>query len=196
MNSVKFDLVYPQEMSRGKLLLKTFFGWLYIGIPHGIILSVLGFIAGIMSFFAWWAVLFTGKYPKGMFDFILNTTRWTMRVSAYLGLMTDVNPPYSFESPDSPVKLDIEYPESLSRGKLLLRTFFGWLYVGVPHGIILSALGALAEAIILICWFIILFTGKFPEGMFKLVVGYFRWTLRVGAYSGFMTDEYPPFSFD
>lgn len=196
MNSVKFDIDYPQDLSRGKLLLKTFFGWLYIMIPHGIILSVLSVIAGIMSFLAFWAVLFTGKYPKGMFDFIVNTSRWGMRVTAYLALMTDVNPPYSFESADSPVKLEIVYPEALSRGKLLLRTFFGWLYVGVPHGIILSALGALAEAILFICWFIILFTGKFPEGMFKLVVGYLRWSLRVGAYSGFMTDEYPPFSFD
>ncbi|MDD3802901.1 MAG: DUF4389 domain-containing protein [bacterium] len=196
MNSVKFNVDYPKELSRGTLLLKTFFGWLYIMIPHGIVLGVLSLIASVMSFFAWWAVLFTGKYPRGMFDFIVNTSRWGMRVSAYLGLMTDVNPPYTMDNIESPVKLEIVYPESLSRGTLLLRTFFGWLYVGVPHGIILSALGALAEAIIFICWFIILFTGKFPEGMFKLLVGYFRWSFRVGAYSGFMTDEYPPFSFD
>ena len=196
MNSVKFTIDYPQELSRGKLLLKTFFGWFYVGVPHGIILGILGLISGLMLFLAWWVVLFTGKYPKRMFDFIVNTSRWGMRVSAYLCLMTDVNPPYRFENPDSPVKLDIVYPESLSRGKLLLRLFFGWLYVGVPHGIILGALGALAGVIILICWFIILFTGKFPEGMFNLVVGYIRWALRVSAYTEFLTDDYPPFSLD
>lgn len=196
MNSVKFNVDFPQELSRGKLLLKTFLGWLYIGIPHGIILSILGFIASVMSFFAWWAILFTGKYPKGMFDFVVNVMRWGYRVTAYMGLMTDVMPPYAMESPESPVKLEVVYPESLSRGKLLLKTFFGWLYVGIPHGIILGVLGTLAELIIFICWFIILFTGKFPEGMFKLVVGYFRWATRVGAYYGLMTDEYPPFSLD
>ncbi|MGE3062881.1 MAG: DUF4389 domain-containing protein [bacterium] len=196
MNSIKFNVAYPQDLSRGKLLLKTFLGWLYIGIPQGIVLSVLGFIAGIMSFFAWWAILFTGKYPKGMFDFVLNVMKWGYRVTAYMGLMTDVIPPYAFDSPESPVKLEVVYPESLSRGKLLLKTFFGWLYVGIPHGIILGVLGTLAELIIFICWWIILFTGKFPEGMFKLVVGCFRWATRVAVYCGLMTDEYPPFSLD
>jgi hypothetical protein len=97
----------------------------------------------------------------------------------------------------SPVKFDLEYPEKLSRGKLILKSLFGYFYVMIPHGVILSLYGVAVSVVMFISWWAILFTGKFPRGMFDFVVKYFRWSLRVTAYfPGFMTDAYPPFNGD
>ena len=93
-----------------------------------------------------------------------------------------------------PVSLAVEYPEKLSRGWLLLKVFLGWLYVGVPHGIILALYEIAVAIVIFISFWAILFTGKFPKGMFDFVAGYYRWAWRVSAYLSLMRDEYPPFS--
>jgi len=93
-----------------------------------------------------------------------------------------------------PVKFDVEYPEKSSRGILLLRTFFGWLYVAIPHGFALMFFGIALWFVMLIAWFVILFTGKFPKDMFYFVVRYLRWSTNVNAYMMMLTDKYPPFS--
>ncbi len=93
-----------------------------------------------------------------------------------------------------PVQLSIEYPERLSRGWLLLKVFFGWLYVGIPHGICLILYEIAVGVVLFISFWAILFTGKFPKGMFDFVVGFYRWGWRVSAYLSFLRDEYPPFS--
>lgn len=96
---------------------------------------------------------------------------------------------------DSPVKLSIDYPERLSRGVLLLKFFFGWLYVGIPHGIILWLYGIAVFVVVFISWWAILFTARYPKWAFNFVLGYLRWQLRVGAYvTYYLTDVYPPFS--
>ena len=95
---------------------------------------------------------------------------------------------------DYPVQLSIEYPERLSRGLVVLKLLFGWLYVGIPHGIILWLYGIAVGIVTFIAFFAILFTGKFPRGMYDFVVGYMRWSLNVSAYLGLLRDEYPPFS--
>lgn len=92
---VKFSVDYPEKLSRGMLLLKTFFGWIYVLIPHGIVLCFYGIAAVVVTFIAWWAILFTGKYPKGMFDFVVGYQRWSNRVNAYMLLLTDAYPPFS-----------------------------------------------------------------------------------------------------
>jgi hypothetical protein len=94
----------------------------------------------------------------------------------------------------SPVKFNVEYPEKLSRGKLILKTLFGVIYVGIPHMVILGLYAVATSIVMFVAWWAILFTGKFPKGMFDFVVKYMRWALRVGAYMGFMTDVYPPFN--
>ncbi len=96
--------------------------------------------------------------------------------------------------PDFPAKLAVDYPERLSRGILLLRTFLGWIYVGIPHGVCLALYAIAASVVMFIAWWVVLFTGKYPKGMFDFVLGYFRWGVRVGAYMSFLTDKYPPFS--
>jgi hypothetical protein len=93
-----------------------------------------------------------------------------------------------------PVKLTVEYPEKLSRGILLLRTFLGFFYVMLPHGICLGFYGFAAAFVYVIAWFAVLFTGKYPKGLFDFIVGYQRWNARLGAYMTFLTDAYPPFS--
>lgn len=92
---VNLSVDYPEKLSRGKLLLKVFLGWLYVGIPHGIILYLYAIAVSVVSFIAFWVVLFTGRYPKGMFDFVVGYMRWSTRVSAYLTLLRDEYPPFT-----------------------------------------------------------------------------------------------------
>jgi len=88
----------------------------------------------------------------------------------------------------------VEYPEHLSRGKALLKLFFGWLYVGIPHGFALFFYSIAAFVVLAISWWSILIFGRFPQGFFSFVEGLLRWNLRVNVYSSFLRDEYPPFS--
>ena len=92
-----FNVDYPEKLSRGLLILKVLFGWLYVGIPHGIILILYQIAASVITFIAFWAILFTGKYPKGMFEFVVGYMRWGMRVNTYLTLLRDEYPPFSSE---------------------------------------------------------------------------------------------------
>ena len=93
-----------------------------------------------------------------------------------------------------PADVTIEYPEKLSRGLAVLKMLFGWAYVGIPHGVILWLYGIAVAVVVFISFWVILFTGKLPRGMFDFVLGYMRWSTRVTAYLSFMRDEYPPFT--
>ena len=93
-----------------------------------------------------------------------------------------------------PVTLNVDYPEKLSRGMVVLKLLFAWLYVGIPHGFMLFFYGIAVFVVQIVAFFAILFTAKFPQGLFDFVVGYLRWTNNVNAYLYFMRDEYPPFS--
>jgi hypothetical protein len=97
---VRLVVEYPERLSRGKLLLKVFLGWLYVGIPHGLALMLYGMVVSVVLFFAFWAILFTGRFPRGMFDFVVGYLRWQMRVSAYLSLLRDEYPPFTGEARD------------------------------------------------------------------------------------------------
>ena len=192
---VVFDVEYPESLSRLHLLLKTFLGWIYAGIPHGIILYVYGIVVSLLSLVAFIVILVKGTYPRSLFDIAVGYYRWEARLSAYLGLMTDKYPPFSNdEEPGYPVMLHIEYPESLSRLHAVLKFFLGWLYAGIPHVLILMLFGLFLGIAGIFVWFAILFTGRYPRGLFDLAVGYNRWATRLSAYLNFMRDEYPPFS--
>jgi hypothetical protein len=185
---------YPEKLSRGILLLKTFLGWLYIWLPHYIVLYVLGILAGLAILASFFFVLFTKKYPQGLFDFVVNVRRWTLRVTTHaFYFLNDKYPPFSFSVPDHPSRLDIDNPLALSRGLAALKLFFGWLYVGIPHGVILLFYGIGVLFVTIFAWFYILFTGRYPAGVWNFVVGFLRWQERVAAYLSFQRDEYPPF---
>ncbi len=94
-NPVTLDIAYPQSLSKGKVLLKVFLGWAYVGIPHGVVLWLYAIATSIVTIFAFSAILFTGRYPKGMFDFVVGYQRWLTRVTAYTNLMRDEYPPFS-----------------------------------------------------------------------------------------------------
>jgi hypothetical protein len=179
-----FDVEYPQELSRWLILVK----WL-LAIPHGIILYGLLIAWQVVAFIAFFVILFTKRYPRELFDFSVNVYRWNANVLAYVALMRDEYPPFSWEPGRYPVVYDIEYPEELSRWLIFVK----WL-LAIPHIIVLYLLFYVAAFALFVAWFAILFTKRFPESLFRFVVGVFRWQYRVNAYAFLMRDEYPPFS--
>ena len=181
---VTFEVEYPERMSRWLIFIK----WLLV-FPHFLILGVFGYLVELTTFISWFAILFTGRYPKALFDLAVVYFRWSARATAYVALLRDDYPPFGGGSPEYPVRVEIEYPEKLSR----LLIFVKWL-LAIPHIIILGLLGLVGFVVYVIAWFAILFTGRFPRSMFDFLVGIGRWYLRVYAYIWLMRDEYPPFS--
>ncbi len=193
--SVRGELTQPP--GRGWWLIK----WL-LAIPHFIILAFLGIAFIIVSIIAFFAILFTEKYPRGLFDFNVGVLRWGWRVGFYAWqpLGTDKYPPFTLQSVDSyPADLQVEYPERLSRGLVLVK----WWLLAIPHYIVVGVFtggggGANAGLATILAVFgavACLFTGKYPNDIFNVVVGMNRWTFRAWASAGLMTDKYPPFRF-
>ena len=135
-------------------------------------------------------LLFRQKYPRWWFDWNLEVTRFTTRVSVYGALMRDE---YPSTDEHQAVHLDLDYPDAsgdLNRWLPLVK----WL-LAIPHYIVLVVLGIAALVCVVIAWFAIIFTGRYPRGLFDFVLGVHRWSLRVSAYMWLLiTDRYPPFS--
>lgn len=189
-----FDIKHAPSLSRGELLLRTFFGFIYIYLPHGFVLLFLALWGSILSLISFWVILFTGRYPQSFFEYQVNLMRWEMRVRARQFNLTDGYPAFGLSSVDPAITLEVPYPQSLSRGMLLVKAFFGFIYVIIPHAFVLFFVTLAALFIQFIGWWIILFTGQLPVGMHNFLVGFLRWGLRINLYLGNMTDEYPPFS--
>ena len=181
---LRFDVVYPEQLNRWLVLVK----WL-LAIPHILIVYALVNVASVIQFIAFFAILFTTKYPQPLFEFVVNIYRWQANLYAYLGLMRDEYPPFSWEPGQYPVTFEIDYPQELNRWLPLVK----WL-LALPHYVVLFFLGIAALAVWVIAFFAILFTATYPRGMFDFIVGVLRWGNRVNAYVYFMRDEYPPFS--
>ena len=135
-------------------------------------------------------LLFRQKYPRWWFDWNLELTRFTTRVGAYLGLLREE---YPSTDEQQAVRLELDYPDAerdLNRWLPIVK----WI-LAIPHYIVLAILWVAAILSVVIAWFAILFTGRYPRGLFDFVVGVDRWSLRVGAYMWLLiTDRYPPFS--
>lgn len=189
-----FDIKHAESQSRGELLLRSFFGFIYMYLPHAFVLFFLGLWGAILGFISFWIILFTGRYPESFFEYQVKLIRWQARVSARQLNLVDGYPAFGLDSVDEKVTVDVPYPQQLSRGMLLVKTFFGWLYVAIPHGFVLFFLAIGAYVVLFIGWWIILFTGSLPIGMHNYLVGVLRWSQRVSLYLGNLTDEYPPFS--
>jgi hypothetical protein len=177
-----YEVAYPERLSR----LLIFVKWLLI-IPHLFVIAILGFALYVTTFFAWFAILIVGRYPRGLWDFAMMTLRWQARLNAYIYLQRDEYPP--FGDGDYPVTFEMAYPERMSR----LLIFVKWLLI-IPHAIVLYILGVALYVVWLIAWFAILITGRYPQGMFDFVTGVSRWAYRVTAYVLMLTDAYPPFT--
>lgn len=169
--------------------------WLLL-IPHYVVLVVLWLVFVVLTVAAFFAIVFTGRYPRGIFDFNVGVLRWTWRVSfyGYRALGTDRYPPFSIgENPDYPAGLRVEYPERLSRGLVWVK----WWLLAIPHYLLLGALGSgFVGLLVLFAGIAKLFTDRYPPGIFDLVMGINRWATRLGAYVTLLTDTYPPFRLD
>ena len=180
-------------------------GWLWLVkllllIPHYIVLLVLWVLFFLLTIVAFFAILANGRYPRGIFAFNVGVMRWTWRVQfyGYGALATDRYPPFSLEARDYPASLEVQYPESLSRGLVLVK----WWLLAIPHYLVVSALqggagfrpgGGLITLLAVFGAVGRLFTGRYPQDIFQLVMGFNRWSFRVLAYAALMRDEYPPF---
>lgn len=193
---MKLSIQHQESYSRGELLLRTFFGWIYILIPHYFLLIFIGLWGAILQFAAFWVILFTGRYPQSMFEFQVGLLKWSVRLSARLLNVSDGYPAFGIKSTDEYTNLDIPYPEKVSRGLVLLRLFLGIFYVYLPHMFILYFRAIFVAILIFLAWWVVLFTGKYPDYMFDWVTGQIRWQLRVSLYMMYMTDTYPPFTGD
>lgn len=181
---LRFDIDYPESLSRWLIFVK----WL-LAFPHFLIIYALLAVASVIQFIAFFAILFTKRYPRGLFDFVVNIYRWNANVSAYVGFLRDDYPPFSWDPGKYPVTFEVDYPEQLSRWLI----FFKWL-LAFPHYIVLGLVYIVAMLLWFLAFFAILFTGRFPRGMFDFIVGTLRWSYRVQAYTYLLTDQYPPFS--
>jgi hypothetical protein len=207
-----------EELSRGLWLAK----WL-LAIPHYLVLAFLwlGFL--VLTVVAFFAILITGRYPRGIFDFNVGVMRWSWRVAfySYSALATDRYPPFTLaDVPDYPARLDVAYPERLSRGLVLVKWWLlaiphyfvvaifqgGWGFAGVPWTIGPWEWGewnydwwsgpGLIGILAIIAGFVLLFVGRYPREIFDFLLGMNRWSIRVLAYAGLMRDEYPPFTLE
>ncbi|MBI4338018.1 MAG: DUF4389 domain-containing protein [Chloroflexi bacterium] len=191
--SLKGDL--SPTLSRWLWLVK----WL-LALPHLVVLLFLWVAFLLFTALAFFAILFTGKYPRGLFDFNVGVLRWGWRVGfySYQALGTDHYPPFSLQPAEHPATLNIAYPERLSRGLVLVK----WWLLAIPHYLVLAVLqgglgprsGGINFILVLIGGVVLLFTGRYPKEVFALSMGIDRWSYRVAAYASLMTDRYPPFS--
>ncbi len=198
------------ELSRWRWLVK----WI-LAIPHYVILGLLWLAAAPLTVVAGFAILFTGRYPRSIFEFVVGVMRWTWRVSfyTYSALGTDRYPPFTLEPVAAyPADLSVDYPARLSRGLVLVK----WWLLAIPHLIVVAVLagglgfgfgfgdgggrfvlaGGLIGLVVLVAAIVLAITGAYPAALFDVVMGMNRWCYRVLAYVSLMRDEYPPFRFD
>jgi hypothetical protein len=193
---MKLDITYQEKYSRGELLLRTFFGWIYIALPHMFLLMFMGIWGAILQFVAFWIILFTGRYPESMFEYQTGLMKWSVRLTARLYNISDGYPAFGINSTDDLTSLEIPYPEKVSRGLTLVRMLFGIFYVYIPHFFILYFRAIWVGLQMFIAWWVVLFTAEYPKSMHEWVVGQIRWQMRVSLYMMYMTDTYPPFTGD
>jgi hypothetical protein len=178
------EIAYPPELNRWLPLIKWF-----LAIPHYIALAFVGIGAFFVLVYGFFAVLFTRRWPRGAFDYLVGTLRWGYRVIAYIHLMTDAYPPFSLgDDLDYPVRLNVDYPGEVDRWRPLVQ----WI-LAIPYVWIAGLLYALTGLLTIVAFFTVLFTKQIPRGVFELMVPGLRWNLRGTAYSYFMVDRYPPF---
>lgn len=200
------------QLSRGLWLVK----WLLI-LPHMIVLFFLWFAVVVTTIVAGFAILFTGHYPRALFNFNIGVLRWNWRVTfyAYSALATDKYPPFTLAATEYPADFEVDYPGQLSRGLVLVK----WWLLALPHLLVVAVFTSTAWSmwghggdwesdygrtagfsllglLVLIAAVGLLFTGRYQRPLFDLIMGINRWIYRVASYTLLLRDEYPPFRLD
>lgn len=181
---VTLNIPYPASLSRWKIFFKSF-----LIIPNIFVLYFVLIGFSITTFLAWWAILFTGRYPRGLFSFGESTMRRMMNVEAYMLLLRDEYPPFTGAPGTYPLEFSIQYPERLSRILMLCK----WLTI-IPSAIVFGFVALIGYLGVFIAWWAILITGNMPRGIHSFLTGLLRWGARISAYSYLLTDAYPGFS--
>lgn len=197
----KKEPLYPLILSGERTEPLSRWLWLvkwFLLIPHYIVLFFLWIAFFAVSFIAFFAILFTGKYPRGLFDFNVGVLRWWWRVwfYSYQALGTDKYPPFTLKAGGYPADLEVAYPEKLSRGLVLVK----WWLLAIPqyivttifHGGSENAVG-LVPILSIYAGVAMLFGRKYPEDIFTFIMDMNHWAYRVVVYASLMTDQYPPF---
>ena len=191
---MKLRVKYQDSYSRGELLLRSLFGFIYIFIPHLFLLFFFGLWGAILNFISFWIILFTGRYPESFFEYQVKLMRWQVRLNARYYNIADGYPAFGLDGEDEYTDFDVKYPESLSRGRQIVKLLFGVIYVMIPHGFLLIFRTIWNAILTFLAFWVVLFTGKFPESWHEFTVGTMRWSMRINLYLGYMTDDYPPFT--
>lgn len=190
---MKLSIVHQEAYSRIELVVRFLFGSLYIVLPHSFLLFFIELWGTVLSFVAFWVVLFTGKYPRNMFEYQEKHLRWRLRVNARILNLCDGYPKFGLTAAEEDTNLEIPYPETLSRGLLLLRLFFGIFYVVIPHLFLLIFRILWGIILSFLAFWVVLFYGTYPKNWHQFWEQTIRWEYRVHIYMRFMTDTYPPF---
>ena len=195
---VRLEAHLEGEPNRWLWLVKWF-----LLIPHFVVLFFLWVAFAVLTVVAGFAILFTGRYPRSIFDFNVGVMRWTWRVGFYgiSAFGTDRYPPFSLgPDPSYPAQLEVDYPEHLSRGLVLVK----WWLLAIPQYIVVGIFaggagrggGGLIGVLALVSAVILAATRRYPTQLFDFLIGLNRWCFRVLAYAALMRDEYPPFRLD
>ena len=185
---IAYEADYPEA---GIARWRCFFQGL-MAYPHFFVLIFIWIAAFFGVIAAWFAILFTGRYPPGIFNFLAGTIRWGNRVNGFTWLMTEKYPPFSLDEAAYPIRTRIQYPEG---GIARWRPLVHWILV-YPHTFVLFFLWIGGFFALIYAWFVILFTRRYPPGVFNYLAGLGRWATRVQAYQLWMTERYPPFSLE
>jgi hypothetical protein len=168
--------------------------WL-LAIPHLIVVDVLGTLRGILTLISFFTVLFTRQIPRSLFDVIAMTYRYEWRAASYALFLHEDYPPFAFQpaADDDGVEphtvVTLRYPLELDRWAPLYKWF-----LAIPHYVVLVALMIAAFFVVIAGFFAVVFTGEYPRAPRDFLVGVYRYNLRVQAYIGLLTDQYPPFA--
>jgi len=182
---VTFEVAYPEDPGRFSILIR----WL-LAIPHLVIVSILGNLSQVLALLAFFVILFTKRYPEGMFRLVVGVYRWQYNVNVYMLFHPQPYPPFSFDAGVYPhFQFDVIRQAEYRRWMPLVK----WL-LAVPHYIVIVFLAVVAIPVGLIAVIAVVFTGTFPRWAFDFLVGVGRWCSRVSAYVLLLVDQYPPFS--